>query len=295
MNGISIVIPTVQTRKENLAKVVEGIRQIDKDYYRKTRRRNPIKNVVIVRDGWKSNAGTYECTGGLSFFTMNLKKHEPGDTQPRNIGVYHLVNTLYIRRTQYVWFLDSDVIPTTEALKAYVNAIEEHPEVDVFFGLYNPNNASHDERSAMFETQLPPEQYNLNYALACWAGNLMWKIKSFTEVGGFHADLHMGRCEDGELGLRASSLGKIMMPVKGADLYHIPHASNYNDKIEKNKRDVPLIQKWHPWVQEQGLIVSSKDGARFDRVCSTCGEEINSIEWYEHEKEHLSENLIKQA
>ena len=95
----------------------------------------------------------------------------------------------------------------------------------------------------------------------------------------------MGRCEDGELGLRAASMGYIMVPVKDADVYHIPHESDTDAKVIKNERDVDLIHQWHGWVEKEGLRIVDKDGKRFDRICPLCNKQINTGEWWQHEED----------
>jgi GT2 family glycosyltransferase len=52
-----------------------------------------------------------------------------------------------------------------------------------------------------------PVVNDLFAGLACFSGNLVWPIEEFKRVGGFWNEIHHGRCEDGELGVRAVQMG----------------------------------------------------------------------------------------
>lgn len=267
--SIGVVVPTIEARLDNLEKVLYSLIREDHSSY--------VSDIVVVCDGWNISQPLVD-HDKIKYIT--ILKHEPGQEQPRNVGVRHLTNC------DYVWFLDSDCVVSESAYNAYISAIKTFPQADIFIGSYNPTSLEQDPRTPWFQEQnLDPHVYDLSYALACFGGNLVWKIDSFKEVGGFHPDLHMGRCEDGELGLRAASLGKMMVPVKDASVYHIPHSSDLRSKTIKNERDVNLIHEWHGWVEHEGLRVVDKDGKRFDRICPLCGTQVNTGEWWDHEEQ----------
>jgi predicted RNA-binding Zn-ribbon protein involved in translation (DUF1610 family) len=124
--------------------------------------------------------------------------------------------------------------------------------------------------------------------LGCFSGNLVWPIKEFKLIGGFWNELNMGRCEDGELGLRAASLGMPMSVVREARAWHIYHDINISRTYEANTRDVPLLHERHGKVEETGLKIVNEDGKRLNYVCPDCGEEFNTLMYWSHECQHKS-------
>lgn len=122
----------------------------------------------------------------------------------------------------------------------------------------------------------------LNFALANFSGNLVWPVDQFKRVGGYWNEINMGRCEDGELGLRAASMGVPMSVVPNARAWHLQHPVNMNWIQQANGRDVPMINERHPWVEDLGLIVADADGKRFDFNCPACDEIVNTLEIWNH-------------
>jgi hypothetical protein len=129
-------------------------------------------------------------------------------------------------------------------------------------------------------------QAHLGVALGNFSGNIVWPIKEFKRVGGYWNYLYTGRCEDGELGVRAAVMGVPMTLVRDARAFHqgaMMAGHGDPEATKKNQRDVPLINERHPYIQEQGLVVADRDGKRFDYKCE-CGQQINSLEIWEHGK-----------
>jgi hypothetical protein len=154
-----------------------------------------------------------------------------------------------------------------------------------------------DPRWAAFDVAKNSDVHvnNISIGLACFGGNLVWPIKDFIALGGFWNDLHMGRCEDGELGIRACAAQIPMSLVKQARAYHIWHKGNNektgmpsatHEKLRANERDVPMINERHPFVQDRGLVVADEDGKRFDQRCPDCGELVNTGEYWGHSESH---------
>jgi GT2 family glycosyltransferase len=197
----------------------------------------------------------------------------------------------------HVWFLDSDMVFEPFTLDSYALAISEYQD-RILIGPYDwlapgetlPGGSleQRDMRAASFVEHDPDELLvaDLGAALACFGGNLVWPIKTFKALGGFHPQLHHGRCEDGELGLRAAYNRVPMSFVRNAKVWHVHHPVNHQWKIDTNAIDVPLLNAWHPWVESEGLIAVQKDGIRFDYVCPTCGEQMNSLEYWSHGAAH---------
>jgi hypothetical protein len=258
-----------------------------------------------------------EHVGSQVGIVQTEQRHEPGREQPRNVGV----RVLQQRHPElnYVWFLDADILvggATMAHLElAYVRAQMQNVE-PILVGPYEwlsegmrapMPEVRTDFREAMFnELNLQITVSQLGVALGNFGGNLAWPISEFVRIGGFHPQLYMGRCEDGELGLRAASHRIPMMLVKEARGYHMAHAVDHQEAMRRNERDVPLLNSWHPWVQVKctncdavwqggrdtcancggtetkgGLIVTDQDGARFDYVCA-CGHQVNTLEMWAH-------------
>jgi hypothetical protein len=224
-----------------------------------------------------------------------IPKHVPGREQPRNVGV-RLLRDFWPQLT-HAWFLDSDIL-VLGALEAYRQAAERFGEDAVMIGPYewmDPGRRVpqpelyNDYRWAMFRERSGQRWVaDLGVALGCFGGNLLWPIDRFIEVGGFHAHLYHGRCEDGELGLRAAAARVPMVLVPGARGWHMDHPRNLELIQQRNARDVPLINQWHPWVHEKGFVVTEQDGRRFEFDCA-CGQRINTGEMWQHFSLHQAE------
>lgn len=226
----------------------------------------------------------------------------PGEEQPRNVGAMWVKTHT---ESNYVWFLDSDCIPVENALEAYDYAFTLAPFDRILIGPYGwmpkgkrelDYEIKDNYRQPLFDEYGPEVTFedNLGVALANFSGNLVWPLDEFLRVGGFWNEIHHGRCEDGELGIRAAAMGVPMAIVRDAKACHLWHEgcnpasgapSATSHKLKANERDVPMINNRHPYVQEQGLVVSDRDGKRFDQICPRCGEHINSVLYWNHKKD----------
>ncbi len=212
---------------------------------------------------------------------ISTDKHEPGREQPRNVGVKWLWNVC-----NFVWFLDSDCVAEPQALEKYMEATHLITAYDrIMIGPYLPN-PDFDVRQDMFNKYGPETvfQGHLGAALACFSGNLVWPLEEFKRVGGFWNELYAGRCEDGELGIRACAMGVPMSVVTEARAHHIPHFIDSDAVLEKNKRDVPMLNARHPYIEEQGIVMVDMDGTRFDQICQKCGEQFNTQLYWAHQE-----------
>lgn len=279
---VGVVIPVGDGRLENLRLVLAHLMN-------GTER---PEWVVIVCDGLTTGV-TYESlevvNDGMDpeVIIVECKKHQPGMEQPRNVGV----RVLQTDDISHVWFLDSDVLPAYYALAGHKHALNQVGFDAISIGPYDwlppgirePREDIHsDQRWPMFRDRgVGPFVADLGVALGCFSGNLMWPIDRFVEVGGFHPALHHGRCEDGELGLRAAAHRIPMGLAISARGWHLDHPRNHEEIIRRNARDVPLINEWHPWVEQEGLILTEEDGVRFDFQC-TCGQRMNTLEMWRH-------------
>ena len=277
---VAVVIPVCAGRYDNLMRLAESFNA------------QTIKpaGVVIVEDG---DALHEDVTSRFAIPAIQVRtsKHEPGMEQPRNIGT-RVATDLWPDVT-HVWFLDSDLVLAPDCFAQILSAYHAGPEQRIMVCPYpflEPGEQPSDEaiqkdmRWVSFSTYGPSDvlRHDLGAALANFSGNLIWPIKEFDRVGGFHPDLHMGRCEDGELGLRASSMGVPVSFCRYARAWHIWHPVNTDRAIAMNTRDVPLLNSWHPWVEEKGLIVTAEDGARFEWRCPRCGDLVNTCLGWGH-------------
>jgi hypothetical protein len=226
---------------------------------------------------------------------VEVAKHEPGMEQPRNRGVRKVEQlngeVAPESRIDTVWFLDSDILVAPEALAAFDEAMGDAKRILVGpydwlpAGLREPApELKNDPRWVSFDEHDRHKVLvdDLSAGLACFSGNLVWPIDEFTRIGGFWNALHHGRCEDGELGLRAVACGVPISFVAAARGWHLDHPINFDLTIQRNERDVPMLNERHPWVQGEGLFVVEEDGKRFNVRCA-CGWEGNTAEIWNHQ------------
>jgi len=280
-----VVIPATKDRLDNLDIVLESLSH-------SIVRPN---DVVVICDGWdiddskEINNFYYKYIEKFKrIIFVQIPKHEPGKEQPRNVGVKFLSP-----ETNYVWFLDCDCRVLPETLLEFEKAYNDSDEDRIMYGPYEwlgpesnePNiDLQNDPRWDMFSRFSPKDTFkqHLGVALGCFSGNLVWPVEEFKRVGGFWNELHMGRCEDGELGIRAAAMGVPMAVVPNARAFHMYHDVDLQKIHIKNDRDVPMINKRHPYVEDKGLVVVDLDGKRFDQVCEICGEQTNTNLYWQH-------------
>lgn len=276
---VGCVIPTAENRLENLELVLQSLAE---QIYQP-------EHVVVVCDGFSIE----EDQRRPEVTYVSTSKHEPGMIQPRNIGVRTL-EVLGGAKCNYVWFLDSDCLTVPNTLAEYHYAFNEAPAIDrIFIGPYEWMGGSrvveptlkNDMRWDMFDRYGRRTTFigHLGVALGNFSGNLVWPINEFKRVGGFWNMLHHGRCEDGELGIRACAMNVPMCLVKDARAFHMQHEVNTASVVARNERDVPMINERHPYVEGEGLVVVDQDGKRFNYQCPYCGEEINTAEIWSHD------------
>lgn len=257
-----------------------------------------VYSISVVLDGWgESGMHMAEALGNEGVVVTPIGKHVPGNEQPRNIAERMLDD-----KCDQVWFLDSDLIwdPASDPLTAFHDA---YFAVDggldrILIGPYDwlaPGITTSggqlemaDGRWPMFMESDPDDVFvrSLGHSLGCFGGNLVWPRRAFRAIGGFHRELNHGRCEDGELGLRACEAGIPMSVVRGANAYHVWHPRNMDWILNANSRDVPLLDEWHPWVHSQGVHPVEEDGCRFNFTCPECYEDMNTWWLWEHLWEH---------
>lgn len=288
---VGVVITTCAGREENLRRTIANLRALEGVKPRK---------VIVVFDGCPMDTEIMDPTN-LWIEAVVTPKHEPGLEQPRNAGF----NALRVcgMECNYVWFLDSDLVFPPDTLRFFYEGLCAAEDDRILIGPYDwmmpgetephGKQGMADPRWVSFNQYTPAEvlRYDMGAGLANFGGNLIWPVDAFDWIGGFHIDLHHGRCEDGELGLRACERGVPMSFVRDARAWHVHHAVNMDRNLRANERDVPLLNAMHPWVEQQGLIVVDKDGKRFDWRCPTCGEICNSLAYWPHAQIHNQEAL----
>jgi GT2 family glycosyltransferase len=289
----AVVIPTGVGRMDNLVQVLSCL----------ARQTVQPALVVVVQDGHEEPVPpVYE---GL--IVMRLPKHQPGMAQPRNLGVR--LARQYIRDLTHVAFLDSDVVVHDDWLETIQDAYADDPDrvmvcpyewlPDGIRPGRTPNfwqevqKIYTDQRWAMFNGSPRDKVYHsdLSAGLACWSGNLVWPIAEFLRVGGFWQEIHHGRCEDGELGLRAVAMGVGISFCAQARGYHLDHPTNMAWKLAANERDVPMLNARHPWVQQGGVFMVDRDGKAFDALCPGCGAVVSTGLWWDHAETCPSGNM----
>jgi hypothetical protein len=284
-----VVIPVGPDREANLGLVLHCLA---------TQTLKPAA-IVLVQDGPVAlPPGDY--------IAATAPKHRPGMEQPRNIGVRGLPADC-----THVWFLDTDIVFGPDTLQAFADACKANPEPRILVGPYDwlapsvrdvppltmprdhPNIDHADDRWNAFDAH-PPEEVTYNptgSGPACFSGNLVWPIDEFWRVGGFWSEMHHGRCEDGELGIRAVAAGVGVSFVAKARGFHLWHPVNMDWVLATNAQDVPKINKRHVFLPDAAqygdnrgphLLMAAKDGIRFDFKCPTCGGRFNSLSYWSH-------------
>lgn len=279
---LGVVITVAAGRERNIKMTLDYLKE---DY--------EVAAVMLVLDGVDvapPESPRFHCP----IYSFTATKHQPGMEQPRNLGVRHLMKDH--PDLSHVWFLDSDVLvkPDTclfyraAASKAGMDCILIGPYEWMAPGVEEPQpELYNDMRWPMFRERGGERIVkDLSVGMGNFGGNLVWPVNKFTEVGGFHPDLFHGRCEDGELGARATLLGVPMCLVPRARGWHVWHDRNEALIFQRNSIDVPKIDAMHPWIHEKGFVVAEADGLRFDYQCSVCGEQVNSALMWEHAETH---------
>lgn len=272
-----VVIPVGEGRDENLRAVLQCV----------ARQTLKPQNVVVVADGFHSPLA-YEFPWA-QFVTID--KHEPGKEQPRNVGTRIAISIN--PDLTHVAFLDSDVIVGDDWLQAIEHGLQEGPEQRILVLPYDwmgpgarvpQPTLFNDPRWPMFHQHGAEHVYreDLSAGLACFSGNLVWPVAEFARVGGFWAEIHHGRCEDGELGLRAVAMDvpiSLCSPARG---WHLWHEINTPLAISRNERDVPMLNARHPWVEGADVFMVDRDGKAFDVLCSKCQRMVPTSGWWDH-------------
>lgn len=305
---VGVVIPVGPGRVENLTAAMECLE-------RQTVRPSII---VLCCDGPDAHIDAQVQNWRVPIAILDLAKHEPGMPQPRNVGAKFLMDLngredeefKNIPEITHIWFLDTDIITTPDALEQYIKAMEANDEPRILVGPYDwlppdvgsPQPELHnDPRWVSFKDAYPwdVERENLAAGLACFSGNLVWPLDLFKKSGGFWDEIHHGRCEDGELGLRAVAMGIGVSFVPEARGWHIDHPYDPEERTRRNARDVPMINARHPWKElgEGGdeLFVVDQDGKRFNVRCGKCGENFNSNLIWPHRDECQGKPEIRRA
>lgn len=287
MNPVfGVVVPVGPDREENVTAV---LRCLDEQTIEP-------RVIVLVGDGVDIDWPPVALATDLAI--LPLDKHRPGMPQPRNRGAALLAREY--PEVTHVAFLDSDILVRPDWLAYYDVEIKIGGPEGCYIGPYEwldpgmreiDTAFTNDHRWPLFEAHIPGTRHteDLSVGLACYSGNLVWNLADFRRVGGFWSEIHHGRCEDGELGLRAVHMGVPIGLVPGARGWHMHHPRNMKWILDANRRDVPMLKERHPWVElGQGgneLFVVDEDGKRFNVRCQDCGWEGNTAFIWSHEEE----------
>lgn len=279
---LGVVMPIGLGRQENVALALDHL----------MKQTEPVQQIVAVLDGL--DVELPPLVDDDRFQILKIKKHQPGMEQPRNEGVRLM---RHIRPdVTHVAFLDSDIIVAEDWHRSILDAYECGDEQRIMVCPYEwmPQGnrrimitLRNDPRHPQFRVTQPDEVFvgDLSAGLACFSGNLVWPINEFVRVGGFWSQIHHGRCEDGELGLRAVAMGVPISFCAAARGWHLWHPENNALKVERNERDVPMLNNRHPWVGGAGVLLVDRDGKAFDVHCSGCDQWVPTIQWWEHATE----------
>lgn len=283
---VGVVMPIGPGREDNVRSTLESLAAMTELPY----------IVVLVLDGPDASRPDYlESLPFPAYAYRTAEKHHPGMEQPRNVGVRLMPDSV-----SHVWFLDSDILVTGEALSSYVTMEADLARrykanacvmIGPYYELLPPGQRApipemkEDPRWPMFEERDGEVTVGeLGTALGCWSGNLVWPIDRFKEIGGFDSRLHHGRCEDGELGIRTARHRIPIVCVAAARGWHLHHERNMDWILATNAIDVPLIHAWHGAAEEyQGLVPVPTEGVRLEYACPHCEQLVNTGEIWSHQ------------
>lgn len=168
--SISIVIPAYNAEIE----LRECLSSINQDLG------IPLE-VIVVNDGSTDQTPLIAESFGARVFTKKVKS---GPASCRNWGVFEARGT-------WIFFLDADVSLHPQTLVKAIRHIQNHPEVDAFFGSYDDSPADpgivsqfrnllhhHVHQSGIFEG-------DLRVASTFWTGCGLIRRSVFLDLGGF--------------------------------------------------------------------------------------------------------------
>jgi GT2 family glycosyltransferase len=289
---VATVIPVGAGRLANLELCLAWLKQ-------QTR---PTDYLIVVDDGHNYLGVDLDVDLATSLL-VHIDKHEPGMEQPRNVGV-RVARTVWPDIT-HVWFLDSDIVTRPTALASLEEAVAVDPEPRIVVAPYDwldigirpePGNDEgiatliaaerNDPRWEMFEASPPDRVYHadLSAGLACFSGNLLWPVEEFERVGGFWAELHHGRCEDGELGLRAVAMDVPISLPPAARGWHLWHDVDVALTWPATRATCRCSTSATRGSSADGVLVD-RDGAAFDVLCAKCQQAVPTILWWQHAKD----------
>lgn len=298
----AVVMPVGPGRRENLHLAIKAVNEQE----------HAPKLLVLVCDGEDAWLYGHEIDTRMSAEILNIPKHMPGLEQPRNQGVRlvdqfrHEYHDMF-GDISHVWFLDSDVITRGDCLEEFIKEMELGGQEGAYAAPYDwlsagqtepiedyrndPDGVQSPGRWGMFDEHEPGTRYteDLSKGLGCFSGNLVWQMDDFIRAGGFWNEIHHGRCEDGELGARAVAMGIPIGLAPKARGWHLQHGRNLEWILNANKRDVPMLNERHPWLEGEGVFIVEEDGKRFNCHCpNKCGWSGNTNEIWTHLSECTS-------
>jgi GT2 family glycosyltransferase len=191
---LSIVVPTYHRNdllNECLARIAPEVQQLDVPY-----------EVIVSDDGRESTAQVL-IAEKYSWATW-VKGPQKGPASNRNNGA---------RQTKYDWlvFLDDDCLPDDHLLRAYCEAIKQHPDLSVFEGKIYA-----DRERQRFDEESP---INLEGG-KLWSCNFCIRKTTFEQLQGFDESFPHATMEDIDFKLRLIHAGETILFTPSAAVCH---------------------------------------------------------------------------
>ena len=283
MTRVGVVVPCGPGRGDNIHKTVAAIgAQTVKPH-----------DVIVVFDGQEAVVDLPDFARGHV-----IPRHVPGSELYYNVGARNLDPTC-----EAVWFLDSDILTTPVALEELLKLWRPGRIVCGAYDWLPPDVREPDpslRNDPRWDKLDEPkwddpgfaETDHLNVGLACLSGNLLWDLAEFKRLGGFWNELRRGY--DGELGLRAVAAGIPITFARRARGWHLWHPVDGMLIAEQNARDIPMIDRrhpWCPWLLAPGTITApgidpeappEMLGAHFWTTCPQCLRSLDTTEYWAH-------------
>jgi glycosyltransferase involved in cell wall biosynthesis len=192
-NDVSIIIP-VKDNQFGLNRLVNSINHLNV---------KPLEIIIV-----DNNSVRCPVIEKSNVSVTIIKCNNPGPASARNAGANYA-------KGKWLWFIDSDCVVDTKALKAFINASGTSIGL---CGAVKSNSNRLLNRYYEHQQILMPQFAN-NEPLYLITANCLIHRETFFTVGAFDTSFHLAAGEDIDLGFRLFGLGKLTY-VADAIVYH---------------------------------------------------------------------------
>lgn len=173
--------------------------------------------------------------------------------QSHNIG-------LQAAKGDVVAFIDDDAVPCRRWLELLANVFENpliegtggvvylahpfQPVIQFRLGIMSSLGEQIDVRSSWLDHLVSDSNKGIRWFARTMGCNMAFRRKMLLEAGGFD-EFYKYVAEEADLVFRLVSAGKLIFPLKGAPVYHLPASSRYRKSFSN-------VGKW--WMQTRSMV-----------------------------------------